>query len=188
MSQHHHHVFPWWAGYLLANPLRKLFQDPDKILAPYVKSGMTVLEIGPGMGFFSIPIARMVGNTGQVICVDIQDKMLHGLKRRAEKAGVQNHIYTRLCTAKGFGIDDLAGKVDFVLLLAIVHEVPDSALLWKEVAGVIKQGGTILFSEPKGPVSEDEFERSVAQAKQAGFKVREHPEIRRSYSVLLTKC
>ena len=42
--------------YLLASPLRKwLGQDPEKILRPYVHEGMTVLEPGPGMGFFTMP-------------------------------------------------------------------------------------------------------------------------------------
>ncbi len=51
-------VCPWWAGYFLASPLRQLFQDPAKILAPYVREGMTVLEPGPGMGFFTLELAR----------------------------------------------------------------------------------------------------------------------------------
>jgi len=45
------HICPWWLGYLLASPIRRLWQKPEEILAPYVKSGMTVLEIGPGMPF-----------------------------------------------------------------------------------------------------------------------------------------
>ena len=183
----HHHVFPWWAGYLLASPLRKLLQDPDKILAPYLKPGMQVLEIGPGMGFFSVPLARMVGASGKVVCVDIQEKMLAALKKRAEKAGVGKQVEARLCTRDSFGIIDLASKVDFALLLAIVHEVPDSALLWKDVVAALKSGGTVLFSEPSGPVSEEEFKNSIAQAEQAGLKVIEYPEVRRSRSAVLKK-
>jgi hypothetical protein len=39
-------VCPWWIGYLLASPLRCwLGQDPIKILSPYVREGMTVLEL-----------------------------------------------------------------------------------------------------------------------------------------------
>ena len=57
-----HDVCPWWMGYLLACPLRRFFEDPAKILATYVREGMTVLEPGPGMGFFTLELARRVGD------------------------------------------------------------------------------------------------------------------------------
>ena len=66
---HHSHVCPWWIGYFLASPLRRRIHNPDRILAPYVRSGMRILEIGPGMGFFTIPMAGMVGAEGRIIFV-----------------------------------------------------------------------------------------------------------------------
>ena len=48
-------VCPWWLGYFLASPIRKLVHDPRSILEAYVKSGMTALDIGCAMGFFSLP-------------------------------------------------------------------------------------------------------------------------------------
>lgn len=68
------HICPWYVGYLLANPLRRLFQNPKNILRPFIKEGMTILEVGPGMGFFSLPLAKFVGETGRVVCVDLQEK------------------------------------------------------------------------------------------------------------------
>jgi predicted methyltransferase len=65
-------VFPWWAGYLLLFPARRLLQDPRKILAPYVSEGMTVLEPGPAMGFFTLELARLVGPAGRVIADEIR--------------------------------------------------------------------------------------------------------------------
>ena len=59
-----HRVCPWWVGYILASPIRKLTHDPAGILAPFVRAGMTVLEPGPGMGFFTLELARLVGPTG----------------------------------------------------------------------------------------------------------------------------
>src|ERR1022692_3696772 len=56
---------------------------PAKILAPYVCEGMTVLEPGPGMGFFTLELARRVGASGRVVAVDIQPRMLDRLKRPA---------------------------------------------------------------------------------------------------------
>jgi hypothetical protein len=62
-----HGVCPWWVGYLLASPLRRLQYDPAALLAPYVRTGMTVLEPGPGMGFFTLELARRVGPSGRVV-------------------------------------------------------------------------------------------------------------------------
>lgn len=59
-------VCPWWLGYLLASPLRRLMVDPKKLLAPYVHEGMTVLEPGRGMGFFTLELARLVDASGRV--------------------------------------------------------------------------------------------------------------------------
>ena len=86
------HVCPWWIGYLLVSPLRRFFHDPDQILEPYVLEGMTVLEIGPGMGYFSLSLARLVGKAGRILCVDVQEKMLQQLKKRAGKANLLERI------------------------------------------------------------------------------------------------
>ena len=73
-------VCPWWFGYFLTCPLRRLAFDPAKFLAPYVQDGMTVLEPGPGMGFFTQELARLVGPRGRVLAVDIQPRMLQALR------------------------------------------------------------------------------------------------------------
>lgn len=71
-----HIVCPWWIGYVLASPIRKLLQNPAGIIAPYIRDGMTVLEPGPGMGFFTLEIARRVGPSGYVIAVESQPQMI----------------------------------------------------------------------------------------------------------------
>ena len=91
------HVCPLWVGYLLASPVRKLFQDPEKIVGQHVGYGMTVLDIGCAMGFFSLPLAEMVGVQGKVICIDLQERMIEILENRARKAGLSERIETRLC-------------------------------------------------------------------------------------------
>ena len=70
------HVCPWWGGDFLDNRLRRLIHDPEMIVGPYVKPGMTVMDVGCGMRLFSIPMARMVGDEGRVIAVDLRQKML----------------------------------------------------------------------------------------------------------------
>src|SRR5690348_16519871 len=121
-----HRVCPWWLGYFLASPVRRwLGQDPVKILSPYVREGMTVLEPGPGMGFFTLPLARMVGPTGRVIVVDLQPKMIANLKRRASKANLLERIDARVTSAETMGLGDIENTVDFALAFAIVTKCPD---------------------------------------------------------------
>ncbi len=80
------HVCPWWLAYTWDNRFRNLFQNPEKILGQYVHRGMTVLDVGCGMGFFSIGMARLVGEEGRVIAVDLQEKMIDIVRKRSELA------------------------------------------------------------------------------------------------------
>src|SRR5579871_4234380 len=115
------HVCPWWIGYFLVSPLRRWMQNPDEVIAPYVTPGMTVLEPGPGMGFFTLPLAQMVGRSGHVIAVDLQPKMISSLKHRAQKAELLDQIDARIASANSLGIDDLKARVDLTMAFAMVH-------------------------------------------------------------------
>lgn len=99
------HVCPWWGGYFIDNPLRRLLHDPTKIVGPYVRPGMSVLDVGCGMGWFSIPMARWVGDQGRVLAVDLQQQMLDVLRRRAASAGVAHRIDTQLCLQDHLGLN-----------------------------------------------------------------------------------
>jgi ubiquinone/menaquinone biosynthesis C-methylase UbiE len=180
-------VCPVWVGYLLASPLRRLFQNPKQILSPYVKEGMKVLDIGCAMGFFSLPLSEMVGPGGRVICVDVQEKMIATLEKRAQKAGLSDNIEARVCPKGSLGLEDLKEQIDFALASAVVHEVPDSSSFFKEVCAAIKPTGRLLVIEPKGHVSQKDFELTVSTAKHAGFQLLDEPQISRSRAVLLGK-
>src|SRR5438270_6169530 len=134
------HVCPWWIGYFLVSPMRRWLQNPDEVIRAYVTPGMTVVEPGPGMGFFTLPLARRVGS-GRVIAVDIQAKMLSALRRRATKAGLIQRIETRLAQPGSLGIHDLKGTVDFILAAAMVHEVPSAERFFVEAAEALAAGG-----------------------------------------------
>lgn len=182
-----HRVCPWWLGYFLASPIRRLWYTPGALIAPYLKPGMRVLEPGPGMGFFTIELARLVGADGRVVAVDVERKMLDVLMRRAAKAGVADRIEARLCGADSMGLADLAGSVDFTLVCAVVHELPDQAAFFREVAQAMKPGAAMLLIEPSGHVSDHEFESELKLAAAAGMAVAERPNLRRSHSAVLKK-
>jgi cyclopropane fatty-acyl-phospholipid synthase-like methyltransferase len=180
------HVCPWWIGYFLVSPIRRWMQNPDEIIAPYVTPGMTVLEPGPGMGFFTLPLARRVGS-GRVIAVDIQPKMLSALRRRATKAGLIQRIDTRLAKSDSLAIDDLRGSVDFVLAVAVVHEMPSADAFFCQTAAALAPGGRLLFAEPAGHVSEEKFAQELEAAALAGLAVKDRPAVKRSHAAVLAR-
>ena len=180
-------VCPWWLGFLLASPLRLLLYSPEDILKSHIRAGMNVLDVGCGMGFFSLPIARLVGETGTVVCVDLQERMIKGLVRRSKKAGLLDRIDARISQKNSLMLNDIAEKIDFVLAFAVVHEVPDKERLLSEIRNTMKEGGKLLIAEPKAHVSKTDFNRTISIAQSVGFEVMNDLAIRRSYAVLLGK-
>ncbi len=179
------HICPYWsAWFTIDNPLRRLQHKPEKIVGPYVKPGMTVLDVGCGMGFFSIAMARMVGQQGRVIAVDLQQKMLEVLRRRAEQAGVADQIQFHRCESDRLGVD---ANVDFALAFAMVHEVSDQRRLLGEIHDCLKTGGRLMLAEPRLHVSGRAFKRTVALAGEVGFGVVEEPNVRWCRAVVLGK-
>ncbi|MBT3220466.1 MAG: class I SAM-dependent methyltransferase [Proteobacteria bacterium] len=181
------HVCPWWMGYLLASPVRRLFERPEDILDGLVTDGMVALDVGCAMGFFSIPIAKMVGHGGRVVCVDLQQRMLESLDRRAQRAGVKDRLELRKCSKESLGIEDLSGDVSFALAYAMVHEVPDATRLFEQIYQSLKIGGQFLMAEPRGHVSGRAFDESLKMAFDIGFVEVQRPTTRRAHTVVLRK-
>ncbi len=180
-------VCPVWIGYFLASPVRKLIQNPKKILGPHIKDGMKVIDIGCAMGFFSLPMARMVGSGGRVVCVDMQEKMIKSLEKRALKAGLLDRIETRVCHQNTLGIDDIKEQIDMAIAFAVVHEVPDIPNLFSEIYEIVKQGGRLLVAEPKGHASQEDFKKTISIARGAGFQLIDEPEVGQSRAILFQK-
>ena len=186
LNMEQEHVCPWWLGYTLILPIRRLQHDPQKILAPHVKPGMIVMDYGCAMGYFSIPLARRTGSGGKVYCVDIQEKMLAKLKKRAVKLAVAD-IIVPLQVGKDYRTADLQGKLDFALLFAVVHEVPDKAALFADMFAMLKPGGRILFVEPQNHVTAEEFRKSIAIARDTGLKELDEKPLKKGLAVLLVR-
>ena len=180
-------ICPVWIGYMLLNPLRRILQNPAKILKPCLRKGMRVMDYGSAMGFFSIPMAREVGPEGRVVCVDIQEKMLEVLARRAARAGVGGIIESCLISGSAPSLERYRNGIDFVLLFAVAHEVPDQEALFRELFQALKPGGKMLFSEPSGHLSRPEYDSSVALAEEQGFRRGEAVRIRGGFSLILEK-
>ncbi len=178
------HVCPWWFAYTFDNALRRLLHDPVKLLGDYVRPGMTVIDIGCGMGHFSLGMARLVGTSGKVIAVDLQQEMLDTLMRRADRAGVARQITPVLCDEHDIGVSQ---PVDFALLFWMVHETPDEASLFQQTYEILNTGGKLLYAEPKFHVSRTNFKRTVSIAQTTGFMQIKSLKVCCSYNVLFEK-
>jgi ubiquinone/menaquinone biosynthesis C-methylase UbiE len=149
---------------------------------------MTVLEPGPGIGFFTLDLARLVGPTGKVVAVDVQRGMLDALRRRAEKAKLGDRIDLRLVESSRMDLADLEAKVDFALAFAMVHEVPDATSFLGALAATLRSGGKLLVAEPIAHVTKNDFSATLAAAEQAGLHVDRRPKIALSHAALLVKA
>ena len=175
-------VCPWWLCYSFDNPLRRLFHDPERLLRPYVKTGMTVVDIGCGMGYFTIGLARLTGPEGKVIAVDLQQRMLDALGRRSRRAGVADRIVLHRCSKECLGVE---GPADFALAFWMAHEVPDKSRFFREILALLKPQGRLLVVEPKVHVTLRSLERTVAVCRETGLRVFEEPPVALSRAFLL---
>jgi ubiquinone/menaquinone biosynthesis C-methylase UbiE len=178
------HVFPASRAGGLQSRLRRWLQDPHRILGPYVRPGMTVLDFGCGPGFFTIAAAHLVGEGGRVIAVDLQAAMLAKLRAAAGQAGVDERIVYHQCPADRIGTTT---PVDLALVIFVAHEVPDQAALFRELQALVKPGGTLFVAEPAYVVSNREFVRTVALAVQTGFTYSGKPRMFLGRTALLIR-
>lgn len=175
---------PWWICWTFDNPLRRLIHNPRRMLEQLIEPGNTALDIGCGEGYFTIDMARLVGPSGRVFAVDLQEHMLKVLRRRAVRVGVTDRVDTVLGTP---GKLLIGAPVDFVLAFWMLHEVPDKDRLLREIAASMKPGARFLLVEPKWHVSRESFDYSLQLAEAAGLARVEDRPVALSMATLLTK-
>jgi ubiquinone/menaquinone biosynthesis C-methylase UbiE len=175
-------VCPWWFIRSFDNPLRRLFQKPEEILSGQVRPGYHCLDLGCGYGYFTIPMARMVGTSGSVTAADLQPQMLAGVDRRAKKTGLASVIRLHKVESSGIPFD---GMFDFALAFWMLHEVPDQKLMLGQICRSLRPGGRLLLVEPKGHVKEGAFNRTLELAESVGMKKVGTPVVAFSRTALL---
>ena len=179
------HVCPWWLAYSFDNPIRRWIHRPKKLLSPYVTGGMHAVDVGCGMGVFAIAMAALVGDSGRVTALDLQEKMLEITNKRAKRAGLDHRIRTLHGSA-----DQLEGTAiyDFAIAFWMVHEVPDRIGFFRRLSAALKPDGKILVAEPAIHVSRKDFGQTLALAADAGLQPdSRQPKVRLSLSRLLVK-
>lgn len=163
------HVCPWWLAWGLANPIRRWFNDPNAVLGQFVQPGDRVLEIGPGPGFYTVPLAGRVGAGGKVVCVDVQERMLRALERRLTRQGLGDRVDTHCCAGGNAWLEQVSQSIDKAVLIYVLHEVPDPRQTLAETYAALRPGGRLLLVEPKGHCPADLFAAELWAARDVGF-------------------
>ena len=175
-------VCPYQRAWTLDNWIRRLLQNPYKIVGKYIKEGQVVMDLGCGPGLFSLAMAKLVGEKGKVISVDIQEEMLQIVKNKSEREGLSSRIILHKAQPEKLGISEM---VDFALAFYMVHEVPDKKSFWSEVASHLKPDGRFLIVEPKFHVSKSDFDSTLEVARSVGLEQVSEPKISFSRAALL---
>jgi ubiquinone/menaquinone biosynthesis C-methylase UbiE len=175
-------VFPVERAGTLDNRFRRWFQNPRKILSPYIKQGMTVLDLGCGPGFSSIDMAQMVGKSGRVIAADLQKGMLQKLSDKIQGTEFGERIRLHKSEENRIGVPE---KVDFTLAFYVVHELPNQNKFFEELKSILKPTGQALVVEPSFRVSKMAFEETLRKARDAGFILAKGPKVFLSKTAIL---
>jgi SAM-dependent methyltransferase len=173
------------AGWL-NTPVRALLTNPRRILRGLVGPGDVVADLGCGPGFFTLPLAEMVGDGGCVFAVDLQAAMLDKVRARAEADGLLGRIKLRQCGADSLDLRQVA-PLDFALAFWMIHEVPDAGRLFAEAAAALRPGGRLLAVEPFGPVPRAAWAATLGAASAEGLVVAARPRILFSRAALLRR-
>ena len=183
-TNHQKHLCPAWGAIGLDNLFRKWTQNPQKILKPYIKAGMTVLDVGCGPGFFSVEIAKMLHGAGKVIAADVQEAMLDKIRKKIEGTDFEQTVHLHKSDFESIGIVE---KVDFVLAFWMVHEVRNQKRFLNELTDMLSHNGMIFIVEPKLHVSKTKFDAVVELIKESGFSIAGRPNVFFSRAIVLEK-
>lgn len=167
-------ICPTWLSWSIDNPIRRMLQDPGKILEKHVTEGMTALDVGCGPGYFTEKMAQLVGKTGKVIALDMQQGMLDKVRKKINGKDIEERIRLHKSDEDRLRVTE---KVDFALVFYMAHEVPDRKRLFDELSTIITPGGRMLVVEPKVHVTKKDFEETIRIAEKAGFAATEDAKI-----------
>ena len=170
---------------------RRAWQNPEEILTAIgLKAGHTLIDIGCGDGFFSLPAARIVGPKGLVYAIDSNPQSMAKLDKKAAEAGLNNIFSTQNEAESSLVCDACA---DFIFFGIVLHDFrePDKVLL--NARQMLKPGGHLINLDWKkepmklGPPLEKRFDIGAASAllQKAGFAV-EKSENWGPYNYLMT--
>ena len=176
------HLHPVEKAGVLESRFRKLVQNPEKIVKKYIQSGMTILDLGCGTGYFTTEIARLLGESGKIIAVDVQDGMLDILRKKIENSELKHNIQIHKSKENSL---ELSEKFDFVFAFYVFHEMRYWENIIPELKVIVKPGAKILIAEQKFHVPRKTFNTFIQKMEDIGFEVCERPKIFLSRAVIM---
>ena len=187
------HKFDVKEMYKLDSPERRKIIPPEETLT---KAGLSTndifIDIGCGIGYFSIPASKIVGNDGKVFALDRSEEMLEELVRRKNENKITN-IESILTKDYEFHID--SGTGTFALMSNVLHEVDDKVSFLKETNRVLKNYETFCIIEwqkketERGPPLEERLSESEVKKLlgQTNFKVINTYQIADNFTAYISK-
>jgi len=177
---------PEFLADLIDNPMRRRLQPPEKTAARHaLEPGMYVLEVGPGNGTYTLAAARLLGDAGRLVAIDIEPKMVERLQRRVEIEGVSN-VEARVADVSDLPFDD--GTFDAIYMTAVIGEMPEPDRAMREFHRVLAPWGTLAFSEI---LLDPDYPRPgtlLRLAASAGFKLRTRSGSVVAYTLVFEKA
>ena len=169
----------------ILDPIRRLFEPPQRLIGPYVKNGQVVVDLGCGWGYFTFPMADLVGPEGKVYAVDLGKKCIQAIQKKADKGGYHNiKAYASSASDVSFIKDR---SVDFVFAYGLLCSMPyhrQSAV--SEIKRILKSTGQAYLSlgspPPLGFVDQAEWEKILE-----GFMVERGGSFKELYAVVSVK-
>jgi ubiquinone/menaquinone biosynthesis C-methylase UbiE len=144
--------------WMYEGPGRDAWQNPEEVVTALgLAPGDQIADLGSGGGYFTFPIAEVVGKTGHVYAVDVDKSLLAYIAKQSEKRGLPQ-IETVLAPKDGLGLPD--GSVDLIFLSNVFHHLPDPTDYFRRARPILRDGGRIAVIDFSG----DSFPRGHATA------------------------
>src|SRR5512139_761991 len=177
---------PQFLANLIDNPLRRKFQPPSEMPIRHgIQPSMTVLEVGPGNGRYTIETARCVGSLGKVVTIDIEPKMIERVQQRAQIEGITN-LEAKVADVYHLPFPD--GMFDAVYMITVISEIPDPEQAMHEFHRLLSPSGTLAFSElftdPDYPLAQT----LIRMASKANFQLKKKLGNFFSYTLVFEKA
>jgi ubiquinone/menaquinone biosynthesis C-methylase UbiE len=175
------------------NPQRLDHEQPDKILkAAGVAENMVVLDVGCGIGFYTFPISKLVGEKGLVYAVDLSNDMLTTFKKEMARRNIKN-VKPLLSEEASIPLNDKTA--DMVINVNMLHEAYDRDAFIKELKRLMKDNGRLLIIDhkkepsPTGPPLEERisYDEAFALMKKYFDIVVKGPSGDRQYGIIAMK-
>jgi len=143
------------------------FMNPDKIVDGLsIREGMVVADFGCGAGYFAIPIARRVRNTGKVYAVDVLSEAIESVLSKAKTYGLFN-LETIRANVEIVGGSKIKDKsVDLVLMANVLFQCSDYDSVLQEAKRILNEDGRIVIIDwiPRKMTFGPKFERSLSES------------------------